>query len=93
MELLAVLDGAVAALKEPLGRADAEQGWNDDLRREVQEEISRSRSALRRHGPRLVRHLRPRLDEWLAREGVGPGRLHDTVVEVQRRLVRARDAL
>ncbi|MDG9704070.1 hypothetical protein [Streptomyces sp. DH37] len=89
-DLLAVLDGAVAALKTPLGRADTEQGWTDDLRREIQEEISVSRSALRRHGPGTVRHLRPRLDEWLAREGVRPGRLRDAVLEAQRLIAEAR---
>jgi hypothetical protein len=72
-DLLAVLDGAVAALEAPLGRADTEQGWTDALRRETQEEISVSRSALRRHGPGTVRHLRPRLDEWMARGAYGRG--------------------
>ncbi|MGK5448378.1 hypothetical protein [Streptomyces radiopugnans] len=91
-DLLAVLDGAVAALKAPLDRADTEQGWTDDLRREIQEEISVSRSVLRRHGPAMVRHLRPRLDEWLAREGVRPGRLRDAVLEAQRLITEARDA-
>jgi hypothetical protein len=46
---------------------------------------------LRRHGPATVRHLRPRLDEWLAREGVRPGRLRDAVLEAQRLITEARD--
>ncbi|MFP8960570.1 hypothetical protein ACLIYP_08380 [Streptomyces nanhaiensis] len=93
MDLLASLDGAVAALKAPLGPADTEQGWTDDLRREIQEEISVCRSVLRRHDPAMVRHLRPRLDEWLAREGVRPGRLRDAVLEAQRLLTEARDGI
>ncbi|MFC9861164.1 MULTISPECIES: hypothetical protein [unclassified Streptomyces] len=90
MDLLTVLDEAVAMLKAPLEREDREQGWNDDLRREIQEEISVSRSALRRHGPGMARHLRPRLDEWMRIEGVRPGRLQRRVSEVQRRLVDTR---
>ncbi|MEU6957651.1 hypothetical protein [Streptomyces sp. NPDC045714] len=90
MDLLAVLDEAVAALKTPLGEDDREQGWTDELRREIQEEISMSRSALRRHGAHMVRYLRPRLDEWIEREGVRPGRLQSLVSDVQRRLVEAR---
>ncbi|MFH8799915.1 hypothetical protein ACH4F6_10025 [Streptomyces sp. NPDC017936] len=90
MSLLAVLDEAVAALKASLDEDDRAQGWTDDLRREVQEEISISRSVLRRHGMDMVRHLRPRFDEWMEREGVGPGRLRDLVGDVQRSLVEAR---
>ena len=80
----------MAALKEPLDRTDIEQGWTDDLRREIQEEISVSRSVLRRHGLGMVRYLRPRLDEWPACEGVRPGRLHGMVLEVQRLITEAR---
>ncbi|WP_351223026.1 hypothetical protein [Streptomyces sp. NPDC002133] len=90
MELLALLGQAVAALKEPLERGDLEQGWSDDLRREVQEEISIHRSVLRRHGLGMARYLRPRLDEWLEREGVRPGRLRSLVLDVQRGLADAR---
>ncbi|MFE0091262.1 hypothetical protein [Streptomyces sp. NPDC058992] len=90
MELLAVLDEAVAALKAPLSGEDRAQGWTDDLRREVQEEISINRSVLRRHGTGMVRHLRPRFDEWMEHEGVQPGRLRDLVGDVQRLLVEAR---
>ncbi|WP_073948264.1 hypothetical protein [Streptomyces kebangsaanensis] len=90
MQVLTVLDEAVAVLKAPLGEEDRAQGWTDDLRREVQEEISRDRSELRRHGMGLVRYLRPRLDEWMEYEGVRPGRLRDLVSDVQRRLVDAR---
>ncbi|MGY5534398.1 hypothetical protein [Streptomyces sp. C-3] len=90
MGLLAVLDEAVAALKAPLGGEDRAQGWTDDLRREVQEEISINRSVLRRHGTGMVRHLRPRFDEWMEHEGVQPGRLRDLVGDVQRSLVEAR---
>ncbi|MFI7286592.1 hypothetical protein ACIBRY_08030 [Streptomyces anulatus] len=92
MDLTESLDGAVAALKAPLKQVDREQGWTDDLRREIQEEISINRSALRRHGHGTVRYLRPRLDEWLAREAVRPGRLRDAVMEVQRLITEARDA-
>ncbi|MFH9293560.1 hypothetical protein [Streptomyces sp. NPDC017520] len=91
MDLAESLDRAVAALKAPLKRIDREQGWTDDLRREIQEEISINRSALRRHGHGTVRYLRPRLDEWLAREAVRPGRLLDVVMEVQRLITGARD--
>ncbi|MFJ8692099.1 hypothetical protein [Streptomyces roseolilacinus] len=87
MELLEVLDEAVAVLKAPLGKDDREQGWTDELRREVQEEISVRRSVLRRHGPGVMRRLRPRFDEWLEHEGVRPGRLQRLVSDVQRRLV------
>jgi hypothetical protein len=59
---------AAARLKAPLGRADREQGWTDELRREIQEEISINCSMLRHPGPWAVKYLRPRLDEWLARE-------------------------
>ncbi|MGW1542271.1 hypothetical protein ACWCPM_18890 [Streptomyces sp. NPDC002309] len=90
MGLLVVLDEAVATLKAPLEDDDRAQGWTDDLRREVQEEISISRSVLRRHGLHMTRYLRPRLDEWMEREGVHPGRLRDLVVKVQRSLVEAR---
>ncbi|MFV0127800.1 hypothetical protein ACLGI4_08810 [Streptomyces sp. HMX112] len=90
MGLLVVLDEAVAALKAPLREDDRAQGWNDDLRREVQEEISISRSVLRRHGLGMARHLRPRFDEWMENEGVRPGRLRDLVGDVQRSLVEAR---
>ncbi|MFI8434524.1 hypothetical protein ACIGJO_12375 [Streptomyces sp. NPDC079020] len=90
MELLQLLDEAVAALKAPLEEADREQGWTDDLRREFQEEISISRSVLRRHGTGMTRHLRPRFDEWLDHEGVRRGRLRDLVAEVQQGLVDAR---
>jgi hypothetical protein len=48
MDLPESLGKAVAALKAPLGRADREQGWTDELRREIQEEISINRSMLRR---------------------------------------------
>ncbi|WP_405826866.1 hypothetical protein OG241_49720 [Streptomyces sp. NBC_01390] len=85
-----MLDEAVAALKAPLGEVDRSQGWTDDLRREIQEEISVSRSVLRRHGPGTVRHLRPRLDEWMESEMVRPGRLRQLVSDVQRLLVDAR---
>ncbi|MEU3629971.1 hypothetical protein [Streptomyces fradiae] len=90
MDLLAVLDEAVAVLKAPLGDDDRAQGWTDDLRREVQEEISINRSVLRRHGTGMVRHLRPRFDEWMGREGVRAGRLRDLVGDVQRSLTEAR---
>ncbi|MGW3496486.1 hypothetical protein [Streptomyces sp. NPDC001020] len=89
MDLLLLLHEAVTALKAPLGEEDREQGWTDDLRREVQEEISISRSALRRHGLGMVRYLRPRFDEWMEREGVQPGRLRSLVSDVQRCLVDA----
>ncbi|MEH0416222.1 hypothetical protein [Streptomyces sp. B21-083] len=89
--MLSVLDEAVAALKAPLGEVDRRQGWTDDLRREIQEEISVSRSVLRRHGPGMVRHLRPRLDEWMESEELRPGRLRQLVSDVQRRLLDARD--
>ncbi|MEI5033187.1 hypothetical protein RB201_10915 [Streptomyces sp. S1A(2023)] len=91
MDLAESLDRAVAALKAPLKRIDREQGWTDDLRREIQAEISINRSALRRHGHGTVRYLQPRLDEWLAREAVRPGRLRDVVMEVQRLITEARD--
>ncbi|MFF9074961.1 hypothetical protein ACF1BP_21575 [Streptomyces sp. NPDC014735] len=90
MGLLAVLDEAVATFKAPLGEDDRAQGWTDDLRREVQAEISINRSVLRRHGLSMARHLRPRLDEWMEHEGVRPGRLRDLVGDVQRSLVEAR---
>lgn len=92
MDLSESLDNAVGILKAPLERADREQGWTDELRREIQEEISVSRSALRRHGPWAVGYLRPRLDEWMAHESVQPGRLHGVVMDVQTRLTAARDA-
>ncbi|GAA2875896.1 hypothetical protein [Streptomyces mexicanus] len=92
MDLLLLLDEAVAALKAPLEEEDREQGWTDDLRREVQEEISVNRSALRRHGLGTVRYLRPRFDEWMDREGVQSGRLRSPVSDVQRSLVDARNA-
>ncbi|MEU1122826.1 hypothetical protein ABZ371_04375 [Streptomyces sp. NPDC005899] len=83
MEPAETLDRTVAALKDPLERADRAQGWTDELRREIQEEVSITRSVLRRHGHRMVAYLRPRLDEWMAREGIQPGRLRDAVMEVQ----------
>lgn len=86
MDLTEALDKAVSALKAPLEPKDREQGWTDDLRREVQEEISTHRSALRRHGPWMAHYLRPRLDAWMAREGVRPGRLHDVVMNAQTRI-------
>ncbi|WP_405457855.1 hypothetical protein OG786_12580 [Streptomyces sp. NBC_00101] len=92
MELADLLGEAVAALKAPLEQADREQGWTDDLRREIQEEISVHRSALRRHGPGMVMYLRPRLDEWMTQEAVQPGKLRDVVMEVQTRVNAARDA-
>lgn len=46
MDLADLLGEAVTALKAPLEQADREQGWTDDLRREIQEEISVHRSAL-----------------------------------------------
>ncbi|MCC5035528.1 hypothetical protein DMH02_020515 [Streptomyces sp. WAC 00631] len=88
--VLAVLDAAVAALKSPLREDDRAQGWTDDLRREVQAEISIHRSVLRRHGLGMARHLRPRFDEWMEREDVRPGRLRDLVGDVQRSLAEAR---
>ncbi|MBT2491336.1 hypothetical protein J7E96_22990 [Streptomyces sp. ISL-96] len=91
MSLLAVLDEAVAALKTPLEEDDRAQGWTDDLRREVQEEISINRSVLRRHGMGMVRHLCPRFDKWMEHEGVQPGRLLALVGDVQRSLVEARN--
>ncbi|MFE4826784.1 hypothetical protein [Streptomyces sp. NPDC056672] len=92
MDLRESLGKAVVALKAPLGNADREQGWTDELRREIQEEISVSRSMLRRPGPWAVSHLHPRLDEWMAHEGVQPGRLRDVVMEVQTLIIGARDA-
>ncbi len=91
MDLLSVLDEAVAALKAPLGEDDRSQGWTDELRREIQEEISVSRSVLRRHGPGMVRYIRPRLDEWMESEELRPGRLRELVSEVQRRLTSSGD--
>ncbi|WP_327190578.1 hypothetical protein [Streptomyces xinghaiensis] len=88
--VLVVLDAAVAALKSPLREDDRAQGWTDDLRREVQEEISIHRSVLRRHGLGMARHVRPRLDEWMEHEGVRPGRLRNLVADVQRSLAEAR---
>ena len=93
MDLLAVLDGAVATLKAPLGEDDRAQGWTDDLRREVQAEITINRSERRRHGLGMARHLRPRLDEWMEYEGVQPGRLRGLVGDVQRSLVEARTTM
>lgn len=90
MNLTEALDKAVAALKAPLEPTDREQGWTDDLRREIQEEISVHRSALRRHGPWMASYLSPRLGEWMAREGVQPGRLHAVVMNAQTRLADAR---
>ncbi|MEU9630024.1 hypothetical protein AB0D89_24895 [Streptomyces luteogriseus] len=92
MGLLVVLDEAVATLRAPLGEDDRAQGWTDDLRREVQAEISINRSVLRRHGMDMVRHLRPRFDEWMEHEGVQSGPLRDLVENVQRSLVKARAA-
>ncbi|MEU1848452.1 hypothetical protein ABZ499_03965 [Streptomyces sp. NPDC019990] len=89
MDLFVILEEAVAALKTPLGEDDRAQGWTDDLRREVQEEISINRSVLRRHGVTMARHLRPRFDEWMERAGVRPGRLRDLVDDVHRSLVEA----
>ncbi|WP_320777049.1 hypothetical protein [Streptomyces sp. CRN 30] len=86
MDLLTSLDEAVAALEEPLTQRDVEEGWTDDLRREVQEEISVNRSALRRHGLWMVHYLRPRLDEWMDREAIRPGRLRQAVLNAQQRL-------
>ncbi|MEU5254937.1 hypothetical protein [Streptomyces longwoodensis] len=80
---LPLLNEAVAALKAPLTEEDRSQGWTNDLRREIQEEISLSRSALHRHGLSTARYLRPRLEEWLDREGVRPGRLRSLVSTVQ----------
>lgn len=91
MGLADSLDKAVATLKAPLEQVDREQGWTDDLRREIQEEISINRSTLRRHGHWMVKYLRPRLDEWMAREGVLPGRLRDVVMEVQILITEAHD--
>ncbi|MFI1289514.1 hypothetical protein ACH4VM_13615 [Streptomyces sp. NPDC020792] len=88
--LLVALDEAVAALRAPLEEADRAQGWTDDLRREVQEEISVNRSVLRRQGLFMVWYLRPRLDAWMDHEGVRPGRLRSLVLDVQRRFVEAR---
>ncbi|KNE83521.1 hypothetical protein ADZ36_05245 [Streptomyces fradiae] len=82
----------MAALKSPLREDDRAQGWTDDLRREVQEEISIHRSVLRRHGLAMARHLRPRLDGWMEHEGVRPGRLRNLVADVQRSLAEARTA-
>ncbi|GGU54378.1 hypothetical protein [Streptomyces lavendofoliae] len=93
MSLLAVLDEAVATLKAPLQENDRAQGWTDELRREVQEEISITRSVLRRHGTVMARHLRPRFDEWLDREDVRPGRLRHLVDDVQRLLLEAGTAM
>lgn len=90
MHVLSALDEAVAALKAPLGADDRSEGWTDDLRREIQEEISLSRSVMRRHGAWMVRYLRPRLDEWMETEDIRPGRLQRLVSDVQRRLVDAR---
>ncbi|MFF8590883.1 hypothetical protein ACF061_05485 [Streptomyces sp. NPDC015220] len=92
MALLTPLDEAVAVLKAPLEEEDRAQGWTDDLRREIQEEISTSRSALRRHGMGTARYLRPRLNEWLDREGVRSGSLRNLVDDVQRTLEEARTA-
>jgi hypothetical protein len=92
MDLRESLGRAVAALKVPLEQVDREQGWTDELRREIQEEISISRSMLRCPGPWAVSYLRPRLDEWTAREGVQSGRLRDVVMEVQTLITEARDA-
>ncbi|MEU6345378.1 hypothetical protein ABZ883_31000 [Streptomyces sp. NPDC046977] len=92
MDLPESLGLAVTVLKAPLEHADREQGWTDELRREIQEEISVSRSVLRRLGPWAVTLLRPRLDEWMAHERVRPGRLRDVVMEAQTRIVEARDA-
>ncbi|GAA2957355.1 MULTISPECIES: hypothetical protein [Streptomycetaceae] len=93
MDLTEFLGEAVAALKAPLGQVDREQGWTDELRRDVQEVISVDRSVLRRHGGWMVRYLtHPRLDELLDAEGVKPGRLRDVVLDVQTRVVEAREA-
>ncbi|WP_432054233.1 hypothetical protein [Streptomyces sp. bgisy022] len=90
MDLLTVLDAAVATLKAPLGEDDRAQGWTYDLRREVQAEISINRSVLRRHGLGMARHLHPGLDDWMEHEGVQPGRLRSLVDDVQRSLMAAR---
>ncbi|MFF5754909.1 hypothetical protein ACFY7A_05615 [Streptomyces longwoodensis] len=76
---LPLLDEAVAVLKAPLTQEDRNQGWTDDPRREIQEEISLNRTAQRRHGLAAARYLRPRLEEWLDRVGVAPGRLRGLV--------------
>ncbi|MFI1373254.1 hypothetical protein ACH4UY_14695 [Streptomyces longwoodensis] len=81
---LLLLDEAVAVLKAPLTQEDRNQGWTDDLRGEFQEEVSLNRPALRRHGMTTTRYLRPRLEEWLDRVGVGPRRLRGLVSEAQR---------
>ncbi|MFE9913375.1 hypothetical protein [Streptomyces clavifer] len=92
MDLTHRMGEAVAALKAPLGPIDREQGWTDELRREIQEEISVNRSMLRRHGVWNVRHVRLCLDEVLDAEGVRPGRLRDVVLDVQAFVAEAREA-
>ncbi|MFD4031369.1 hypothetical protein ACFWVP_12825 [Streptomyces sp. NPDC058637] len=92
MDLTESLKEAVVALKVPLEPVDREQGWTDELRREIQEEISVHRSMLRRHGIWNVRYVRLRLDAWMDAEGVQPGRLRDVVLGVQALVVEARDA-
>ncbi|MEU2595794.1 hypothetical protein [Streptomyces hirsutus] len=90
MNLLTLLDEAVTALEQPLGQNDMDEGWTDELRREIQEEISVNRSVLRRHGLVMVPYLRPRLDEGMDHEAVGPGRLQRLVLNVRRSLEDAR---
>ncbi|MET8172558.1 hypothetical protein [Streptomyces clavifer] len=92
MDLTERMGEAVAALKDSLGPIDREQGWTDELRREIQEEISVNCSMLRRHGVWNVRYVRLHLDEVLDAEGVRPGRLRDVVLDVQALVAEAREA-
>ncbi|MBB1243065.1 hypothetical protein GL263_05720 [Streptomyces durbertensis] len=80
----------MTALKAPLTAADRAEGWTDELRREFQEQFSLRRSVLVRHGIAVVRPP-ARFDEWLADEGIRPGRLHALVTATQQALVAAAD--
>jgi hypothetical protein len=66
VDLLSLLDEIVRALKAPLEEEDREQGWTDDLRREVQEALPPATPPTgtwnpRRHGKRAGVQARFRL--------------------------------
>jgi hypothetical protein len=65
---------AVAALRLPLADEDRGQGWSDDLRRSIQETLSRTLTEVRKHGHWTLSyaHLPQRYSEWLDREAIGP---------------------
>jgi|1186.fasta_scaffold971466_2 hypothetical protein len=84
-QLLGMLDELISDLSGPLAADDREEGWDDDMRDEMRQNVVGLRARLRAgRGPA---HGEPHhLVRWLGYDGVVRGPLVSRFADVQRKL-------